>query len=153
MHPIAVARARIDVARSLPEVFSASCRGFEEMLATIREHEEEAGGLFAAFVMAAASAADGRDALFAAPSLPVPMPAPPAQSAPGVGDTAGPVSDPVMLASIDEIADALADLSQLMAATLANAASRALDRSDQAACADAVRCAEAMWSLLARPGP
>jgi len=38
------------------------------------------------------------------------------------------------IVSIDDIADALADLSQLTAATLANAASHALDPSDRAAC-------------------
>ena len=38
------------------------------------------------------------------------------------------------IASIDDIADALADLSQSVAATLADAASHALDPSDRAAC-------------------
>jgi hypothetical protein len=153
MHRIAQVRTRLDAARGMPEVLSASCQAFEQLLATIREHEERAGGLFAAFVMAAASAADGRDALIAAPSLLLPLPAARTRSAPGVSDTAGPVSDPAGLASIDDVADALADLSQLTAATLARAASDALDRSDQAACTEAARCAKAMWSLLARPGP
>ncbi len=152
MHPIAVARARINAARRLPEVLSASYQAFEQLLATIREHEEQAGGLFAAFVLAAASAADGRDALISAPSLSLPLPA--ALTLPtAVGDTVGPASDPAGIASIDHIADALADLSQLIAATLADAASHALDPSDQAACTQAARCAEVMWSLLARPGP
>jgi hypothetical protein len=153
MHSITQARVRIAAARGMPEVLSASYQAFEQLLATIREHEEQAGGLFAAFVLAAASAADGRDALISAPSLPWPLPAALAPSAAGVGDAVGPASDPARIASIDDVADALADLSQLMAATLADAASHALDPSDQAACTQAAQCAGVMWSLLARPGP
>ncbi len=153
MHMIAQSRARLDAARSMSELLSAAYQAFEQMLATIRANEDQAGSLFAAFVLAAASAADGRDALLAAPSLPLPLPAAPAPLIIGVGGTSGPASDPAGLESITDIADALADLSQLIAATLARAARHVLNRADQAACTEAARCAEAIWSLLARPGP
>jgi len=157
MNSLTKAQVRLDTARSLPEVLNASCQAFDQMLATIREHEARAEGLFAAFVLAAASAADGRDALLAASSLPWPPPAAPPPAAPrsalAVGDMAAPASDPVMLADIDDLADTLGDLSKLTAAVLASAASHALDPSDQAACTQAAQSADVMWSLLARPGP
>jgi hypothetical protein len=153
MNRLNKAQARLDAARSLPDVLSASCQAFDQMLATIREHEDRAEGLFAAFVLAAASAADGRDALLTAPSLPWPPPAVSSRPAFAVGDMAASASDPVVVASIDDLADTMADLSQLINAGLASAASHALDPSDQAACTQGAKCAEAMWSLLARPGP
>jgi hypothetical protein len=153
MNRLTRAQVRLDTACSLPELLSASCQAFDQMLATIREHEARAEGLFAAFVLAAASAADGRDALLTAPSLPWPPPAAPTRSALAVGDMASPASDPAMLADIDDLADTLGDLSKLTAAVLASAASHALDPSDQAACTQAAQSADAMWSLLARPGP
>jgi len=120
------ARTRLDAARSMPEVLSVSGQAFEQLLAIIREHEEHAGGLFAEFVLAAASAADGRDALIAAPSLRLPLPAALARPTVDTGGTADQASDSPRLVGIDDIAGALADLSQLIAATLARAASHAL---------------------------
>jgi len=153
MHRIAFARARLNSARTMPDMLSAACNAFELMLATIREHEERADGLFAAFVMAAASAADGRDALLTAPSLPLPLPTVPAPSAACDSDTSGQPTTPATAIGVDEVADALAEVSQLTAAVLTTVGRRAADPADRAACAEAARCAQVMWSLLARRGP
>jgi len=150
MHRTSQARTQLGP-RSIPEVLSASYQAFEQILATIREHEEHSGGLFAAFVLGAASAADGRDALMAAPSLQ--LPAAPARPTVRSGGTTDQTSDSPRLAGIADIANALADLSKLVASTLARAASQAVDPVDQDACAEAARCAQAMWFLLAGPGP
>ena len=64
------ARARLEHAVGLTAVMDAAYDAFENLLAVIREHEDPANGLFAAFMFAAASAANGRDAILFAPSLP-----------------------------------------------------------------------------------
>jgi hypothetical protein len=144
MSRIADAQARMEAAYGVPAILAASYSAFDQLLLAIREDEERADGLFAAFVMAAASAADGRDALTAAPSLPLPLPRP--------GDLISGAGDPAGLVSIDDVADELAGLSQVLMTRLGHAASHSADRSDQAACAEAARSAEAIRSLLAGPG-
>src|SRR6266487_532116 len=151
MHRIACARARLNSARTMPDMLSAACNAFELMLATIREHEERADGLFAAFVMAAASAADGRDALLTAPSLPWPLPTVSAPSAASDSDTSGQATAPPTAIGVDEVADALAEVSQFLDAAPTTVGRHTADPADNAACADAARCAQAMWSLLAWP--
>jgi hypothetical protein len=54
---------RLRHAAGLPAILAAGYDAFEDMLLAVRAHEDPAGGLFAAFMMAAAAAADGRDAL------------------------------------------------------------------------------------------
>jgi len=53
-----------------PELLDAACEAFEDVLTVIRQHDDPGGGLFIPMVMAAASTADGRDAVCWAPSLP-----------------------------------------------------------------------------------
>jgi hypothetical protein len=113
------------------------------MLLAIRAHENPASGLFAAFVMTAASAADGRDAVAFAPSLP---PRPGTQ-APGDGD-GEPAEE-----NAKAVAESVAALSRLLAVRLAQAGSSAPDPGDRAACADAAWCAEYIYGLLHRSGP
>ena len=144
MSRIADAQARLEAAKGVPTVLAASYGAFDQLLLAIREHEERTEGLFAAFVMAASSAADGRDALTAAPSLPLPLARP--------GDLTSGARDPAGLASIDDVADELAGLSQVLMTQLGHAASQSADRSDQAACAEAARSAGTIRSLLAGPG-
>src|ERR1035441_7044629 len=64
------ARDRLERAAGLAAVLDAAYDAFESMRLAFRVHEDPASGLFGAFVMAAASAADGRDAVAFAPSLP-----------------------------------------------------------------------------------
>ena len=70
MTPLRRTQQRLQHAAGLPAILDAAYDAFEDMLPAIRAHEDPAGGLFAAFMMAAASAADGRDAIGFAPSLP-----------------------------------------------------------------------------------
>ena len=93
-------------------------------------------------MMAAASAADGRDAILFAPSLP------PGEGGTPTADDERPARD-----SAENIAAAAAGLSRLLAARLTEARKAAADPNDRAACADAVCCAETIRDLLGGSGP
>jgi hypothetical protein len=142
MSPVLGARARLQDATALPAVLEAAYGAFESMLVAVRAHENPASGMFAAFVMAAASAADGRDAVAFAPSFP---PSPGTQPP---GDDGEPAEE-----NGEAIAQAVAALSRLLAVRLAQAEASAPDPRDRAACADAARCAEHIYGLLHRSGP
>ncbi len=115
---------------------------FEFLLTVTRDHQDPADGMFAAFVMSAASAADGRDALAAAPSLPWPPPARPAGAA-----------DDFRPGTSAEVAAGLAATSKQLAVRLAQAARTAPGAADRAACAEATWCATRIRELLTRPAP
>jgi hypothetical protein len=139
VNAIAAARARLEQASDLAALLDAAYGGFEGMLPVIHGQEDRAGGGFAAFVMSAASAANGRDAVASAPSLP------PAAA----GRTPPVIAAPVTGVTEEAAAAVLAGLSQLLASRLADAATWAADAADRAACAAAARHAGAIWSLLA----
>ena len=61
---------RLQEANGLAAVLDAAYTAFEAMVSVIHPVQDPASGLFAALVMAATSAADGRNALALAPSLP-----------------------------------------------------------------------------------
>jgi hypothetical protein len=146
MDRIAATRARLDGAGDLPSILDAAYEAFEDMLLVIRGQVDPAQGEFAAFVMSAASAANGRDVVAAAPSLP-PANAASAPVAIAAGDL--PVS-----VGAQETAVALAGLSHLLASRLSDAAAWAADAADRAACTGAAGHASRIWSLLAgAPGP
>jgi hypothetical protein len=138
MNKIAAAHARLDQAGDLPAVLDAAYDAFEDMLLVIRCHQDPAGGAFAAFVLSGASAANGRDEVASAPSLPR-VSASPRTSAEG-----GVLAE----LSAEDAAVALAGLSRLLASRLRAAASSAPDADDQAACAEAARHAGQVLSLL-----
>jgi hypothetical protein len=133
---------RLQHAAGLAAILDAAYNAFEDMLLAIRIYEDPASGLFAAFLMAAASAADGRDAILFAPSLPLGQ-----GSTPAAGDqgSAG--------QSAASIAGAAAGLSRVLAARLTEAWETAADPGDRAACADAVCCAQSIAGLLGGSGP
>ena len=81
---------RVRAAADLPEVLESAWRAFECMLAEAEAHEDPATPLFPAFVLAATAAANGRDAVLLAPSLPWP----PRDTPPGGGQADGPGSRP-----------------------------------------------------------
>ncbi len=143
MTPLRRTEQRLQHAAGLPAILDAAYDAFEDMLAAIRAHEDSAGGLFAAFMMAAASTADGRDAVgFAASLPPVTARTGPRRRRGGqAGESAG------------HVADAAASLSGLLAARLAEAGKSSPDPGDRAACADAIRCAETIHGLLGGSGP
>lgn len=129
--------------RSLAAVLDTAYDGFEKIMSAIRRHQDSDTGMFAALVFAAAAAADGRDAVAVAPSLPPGQPSgqPAAGEKPGSGGSAA------------EIADALAGLSMLIAARLEQAARSAADPGDRAACRDGAHYAREIGALLAGNGP
>ena len=132
------ARDRLEQAAGPAAVLDAAYDAFESMRLAFRVHEDPASGLFAAFVMAAASAADGRDAVGFAPSLPSWR----RHGAAGNGKGAPGEERAERLA-----ADA-ASLSQLLAACLTGAAGSASDPGDRGACEQAAKCAREICNLL-----
>ncbi len=134
--------ANLHDAASLDALLAAARDAFEFLLAVIRDHQDPADGMFAAFVMSAASAADGRDALAAAPSLPWP---------PRPGPTGA--ANELCRGTAAEVAAGLAAISQQLAARLARAASTAPGAEDRAACAEATWCATRIGELLTGPVP
>jgi hypothetical protein len=142
MTPTPRTQQRLRDAAGLPAILDTAYDAFEDMLLAVRAHEDPAGGLFAAFMMAAAAAADGRDALGFAPSLPPCH----SQDRPA-GD------DPARAGeSAEASAAAAASLSRLLMARLAEARTSSSDPGDRAACADAIRCAETIHALLGGSG-
>ena len=135
-------RARLEHAVGLTAVMDVAYDAFEELLAVIREHEDPANGLFAAFMFAAASAANGRDAILFAPSLP------PSRNANRSGPEGAEPEGTVQAA-----ADAAADLGHLLADRLLEAGQAAADPGDRAACLSAAECAAEIRGLLRRSAP
>jgi hypothetical protein len=139
-------RQRIDEAGNLADVLDASYEAFETMLTTIDGYHDAGGPFYAGLVMAAAAAADGRDMLLSAPSLP-----PPSRddvhadkSSPGTGR-----SGVVAHAGGDSVGAAaiVAALSRSVAFSLRQAAAKADAAGDRAACLDAARFADEVLLL------
>lgn len=150
MDRVAVARKRLEHASGLPDLLDAACEAFEAMLSVIEDLQDPGGGAFAAFMMSGASAASGRDAVAAAPSLPPPRPvsAGPrktASPADGGRPAPGPSSSDVTSRGVAVV---LAGLGQLLAGRLADASAIATDAADRVACAQALRYAADICSLL-----
>lgn len=135
-------RAQLEHAVGLTAVMDAAYDAFEDLLAVIREHEDRANGLFATFMFAAASAANGRDAILFAPSLPpsrhANRPAP---------EGAAPDR------AVEDAADAAAGLGRLLAGRLLEAGQAASDPGDRAACLTAAQCAGEISGLLRGRAP
>ena len=142
MTRITAAQYRVQQASDLAAVLDAAYEAFEAMLSAIDPVQDPASGLFAAFVMAAASAANGRNAVALAPSLPGhPLLAVPAAQVPQPGER------PELLGEV------VAGLSHLVAGRLAQAAACAPDPGDRVACAQAARSARDICGLLSTSRP
>jgi hypothetical protein len=140
MDQIESARVHLEQATGLPAVLDAAYDAFEQLLGALEEQEDRGGGAFAAFVMSATAAANGRDALAAAPSLP------PAPS----GDLAAAAAGSFRGLAVEDAAAVLARLSQLLSTRLADASGLSADLGDKVACAQAARHAASICSLLGR---
>lgn len=138
MNRIDAARARLEDASELPDVLDAAYDAFEDMLGAIEAQQDPSTGAFAAFVMVGAAAANGRNALAAAPSLP------PASC----GDAAGTTVGSSRGLSADAAPAVLAALSQLLITRLTRASSPPAGLGDRVACAQAARHAASICSLL-----
>jgi hypothetical protein len=97
--------------------------------------------MFSKFVWAAGCAADGRDAILFAPSLPV-RPLRPADPRTDMGGAAG-------AAGVQDIVA----LSTVVCQVLGHAAQRGGDERDRVACCEAARCAAAIHRLLTGAEP
>jgi hypothetical protein len=136
------AENRLHQACNVPSALDAACDAFEDILAVIGSYEETATTTETAiaFLLVATQAANGRDALLFAPSLPRRSLHPrPALGQPERG-------------SANDIRAAVADLSQLLASRLACMATAAAG-ADQTACHDAARYARKVHDLLAGADP
>jgi hypothetical protein len=142
MTGIATVSGRLRQANGLAAILDAAHDGFEGMLSALWDHIDPAEAMFIPLLMAATCAADGRDAVLFAPSLPPHPyhPTPATRTKPGPG-------------SVDAVAAAVAGLCELLASRLADAAACAPDRDDQAACHDAARHAREIYHLLAGTSP
>ena len=135
MHDVETIMARLQGARSLPELLAAGFDAFETIRVLARGSEDIVPSLFAAFITVADAAVDGRQAITLAPSLP-------------------PVSlittPPAAGADIDTVTVALTALGELLDECLARAADRALIPGDRAACQEAAKAGRRIHQLMAR---
>jgi len=132
------AEARLRDAAGLPEVLDACFDAFELIRLIARECDNHVPTLFAAFMMTADAAVDGREAVTVAPSLPL--------SRGGHGQGGMPVAD----VGIGEITDALSALGTLLHDRLAGVPAQATTPADRAACSEAAEAAERIRHLMAR---
>jgi len=128
---------RLRQASSAPGTLAASFDAFEAIRLLARGNEHRDPSLFAAFMMAADAAVDGREALTTSPSLP-----PAATLQPAVTPATG--------ADLDDIADAMADLAAHLADCLTRTAAMAETSGDRAACEQAAHAACQIRQLMAR---
>lgn len=139
--------ARLERAVGLTAVMDAAYDAFEDLLAVSRQHEDPANGLFAAFMFAAMSAANGRDAILFAPSLP------PSRNADRPAPEGVEPDDTEPGDTVEDAADAAAGLGRLLADRLLEAGQAAPDPGDRAACLAAAQCAGEICGLLRGSGP
>jgi hypothetical protein len=128
--------ARLEHATGLAAILDAAYDAFEDMLPAIEAQQDPGSAAFTAFVMSGASAANGRDAIAAAPSLP-------ADAARRVTSARMPVA-----VTTQQAAAAVAGLSRGLVSRLNAAGGLSTDAGDRAACASAARHAAAICSML-----
>jgi hypothetical protein len=140
MRSLTTAADRFRAADGLPATLDAACDAFEQILTVIAGYEDAAStGVALIFLFAATQAANGRDAMLFAPSLP-----PVALHAP---EPAGEQRQP----GDQDVKATIAGLAGLLATGLGHTATTAADGADRAACHDAAACATRICYLLTRP--
>jgi hypothetical protein len=143
MGHISAAADRFRQAQGLAAVLDAACDAFEAILTVIGDYEDATGTDAAiTFLPVATQAANGRDAVLFAPSLPPRSLHPPEQA-----------GEPHSPESASAISSSVAGLSELLATGLARTAATVADGADRAACRDAAACATRLGDLLAGAGP
>jgi hypothetical protein len=137
MHELDPITARVATSTAIPGLLDAGFDAFEVIRQLARGCENRAPELFAAFMVAATTAVEGRNALNGAPSLP------PA-SAPAPSPTVNPAGD------VGHVADQLASLATLLADRLSAASAHADVADDKDACERAAQAAAHIRQTLAR---
>lgn len=135
--------AALDSAGSLTALLDAAWDAFEFIIAMSGDHADTEEGFSAALVYALAAAANGRDAIIAAPSLSPRLPLENAARA-GCGHPG---------TNAAEVAFSLAALSDALAGRLELAASTASDSRDRTACRIGAMYAREIHGLLAGTQP
>jgi hypothetical protein len=128
---------RLARASSVPELLDAAYEAFEDVLTVVRQHDDPGGGLFIPMVMAAGSAADGRDSICRAPSLP-----------PRSLHAGQPVERTDRFRTAQAAAAWVAGVCEVLADRLAGAASPAAEAGDRGACLDAACSAREVRALM-----
>ena len=137
-----IVSARLREASGPAAVLDAAYGAFEAMLPVIRACQDHAGSLFAAFGKSAASAADGRNAILLAPSLPSRC----------LHEEPAPRADSYCGEDMESVAACLAAVTLLLVDRLTQAAKSAADYRDRAACRSAARRARDIHVLLTGVG-
>lgn len=137
MDVIAVLEQRLRDAGSMASLLDAAWDAFEIIIAASGDCADSGDRFLTPLVYALAAAADGRDAVTTAPSLP-------GRRASGSSTTSADPGPPARSAVVD-----MAALSDQLAARLVSAARTASDPGDQTACLIAARYAREIHSLLA----
>lgn len=141
MRALTTAAGRFQAARSLPATLDAACDAFQAILTVIAACEDTTStGTAITLLFAATQAANGRDAVLFAPSLPPCALHPPAPAGERRGDA-------------QDIKAAIAGLAEMLAGGLGHTAVTQAGGADRAACHDAAACATRIHDLLTRPGP
>jgi hypothetical protein len=138
MNELRAVTARVADSATISGLLEASFDAFEVIRQVARACEDRVPALFAAFMVAAGTAVEGRNALNDAPSLP------PARSDPALSPVVNTAAD------AEHIADELADLAALLAQRLPEAAVQTGLAGDREACARAIRAATDIHHLLGR---
>ena len=142
MRPLTTAADRFQAARGLPTVLDAACDAFQAILTVIAAYEDTTRtGTAITLLFAATQAANGRDAVLFAPSLPPCALHPPAPAG----------EQPQCNAQ--DIKTAVAGLAAIVANGLGHTAVTQAGGADRAACHDAAACATRIHDLLTRPAP
>jgi hypothetical protein len=130
-------RTRLTAAEGLTSTLVVSLAAFGLIRDASRRCQDRSDELYAAYAMAATSAALGRKIIAAAPSMPT-------------GQVAGLSCASANTADLDEIADALGMLASELASRLSAAARQASGAGDEQACERAAREAARVCEFLAR---
>jgi hypothetical protein len=135
---IATICGRLQRDEGLPALLDTAYAAFEVLLSAIEDRQDPASGMFAQFVYAATCAANGRDAILFAPSLPA-RPLHPADSSVNGRGSGSDVQDLVVL-------------SKMLCQVLAHAAAVA-GQEDRRACHHAARSSAEIHRLLTGAEP
>jgi len=138
MNDLDAIAARVVFATSVPELLDAGFDAFEVIRQVARACEDRTQELFAAFVLAAGAAVEGRNALNDAPSLP--------HGRRGAAFTPAVSHAP----DVDRVADELAELAAPLARRLYEEAAQVDLAADRDACERATRAAADIYQLLGR---
>lgn len=134
-------QGRLEQATNLGELLDAAYEAFEEMLSIIGSYHNNGRSFYAGLVMAAPPAANGRDAIAAAPSLPPASPSAPSRRGRRASTPPGTCAAAGAAAHVAAISTALAD-------TLLQAAGLAGIADDREACYEGARYASEIHGLV-----